>query len=107
MAETRDTRTTGDPSIREIGDQVKQDISHLREAAERRRDEVLGQARDFVQEHPVIAVGAAFGAGYVLSGALFSRMSLRLLGFGARWYAGRMLRGAAFGGGFGSPGGNA
>src|SRR4051794_26993688 len=90
-----DTRTTGnDPSIRDIGGTVKQDLSQLRDVVEHRRDELLGQVRDLVAEHPVAAVGVAFGAGYVLSGALFSRLTWRVLSVGARWYAGRMLQGA-------------
>jgi hypothetical protein len=36
----------------------------------------------YVEEHPVGAVVAAFGLGYVVSGALFSKTTLRVVGFG-------------------------
>ncbi len=36
----------------------------------------------YVEEHPVGAVVAAFGVGYVVSGALFSKATVRLVGFG-------------------------
>jgi len=86
------------PSIREVGERVKQDLGALRGAAERERDQVLEQVRRLVDEHPLASVGAAFGAGYLLSGALFSRATMRLVRFGVRYYLGRYVR-EAFGAG--------
>jgi hypothetical protein len=83
---------TGEPTMQDVGEHMKQDFAELRAAAERRRDEVLSQVRELVDQHPLAAVGAAFGAGYLLSGALLSRMTFRLALLGARWYAGRMVR---------------
>ena len=82
----------GEPSMRDLGGKVKDDLSELREAAERRREELLGEASRLVDEHPFLALGAAFGAGYVLSGALFSRLTARLAMVGARAYLGRVLK---------------
>jgi hypothetical protein len=46
-----------------------------------RRSERL-DLEDYVEQHPMGMVVAAFGVGYVLSGALFSRATARLLGLG-------------------------
>lgn len=94
MDETRQaTGSTGtNPSIGEATAHMRDDVQQLREAAERRGDEVIEQVRSLVDEHPLAAVGAAFGLGYLLSGALVSRTTLRFAVLGARWYAGRMMR---------------
>ena len=80
------------PSMRDLGGKVKDDLAELREAADRRRAELLEQARQLMDQHPFLAVGAACGIGYVLSGALFSRLTGRLVLTGARMYLGRMLK---------------
>ena len=97
MDETREaTGTVGGrgagPTIGEATAHMRDDVAQLREAAERRGDEVIEQIRSLVVEHPLAAVGAAFGIGYLLSGALVSRTTLRFGLLGARWYAGRMMR---------------
>jgi ElaB/YqjD/DUF883 family membrane-anchored ribosome-binding protein len=83
------------PSIGEIGDRVREDLALLAEAAVRRRDEIVDGARRFVDERPLTAVGLAFAAGYALSGALVGRFTLRLVGLGARFALGRLVRGLA------------
>ena len=89
-----DKTTNKDPSIAEAGAHIRDDISQLRATVGRRQHEVTESVQKFVTEHPVAAVGIAFGAGYVLSGALFSRFTMRLASAGARWYLGRILRDA-------------
>jgi hypothetical protein len=42
------------------------------------------KVREFTDDRPYVAVGAALLAGYALSGALFTRATLRLLGAGLR-----------------------
>jgi hypothetical protein len=56
-------------------------------AAELQRT-ILGMA----DEHPLLTVAGAFGVGYLLSGALYSRSSAKLLGLGARFLFGAMLK---------------
>jgi hypothetical protein len=70
---------------------VRADLDELRAAAERRRDELVAKLHDIVDEHPFVAVAAAFGAGYALSGALVSRFTMRLLSLGGRLYFGRLV----------------
>lgn len=95
-------KTTGngkkEPSMSDIGAHVREDISQFREAAEKRQHELTDQVTQMVSEHPVASVAIAFGAGYILSGALLSRFTIRLATAGARWYLGRMLRDAIGGG---------
>jgi hypothetical protein len=82
------------PSIEEIAARLRDDLHLLREAAQRRRDELVGWARRAVDEHPFAAVGLGVAAGYVLAGGLFSRVTLRLVGIGARMYFARLVQGA-------------
>jgi hypothetical protein len=83
-----------EPTIREISEHMKQDLYDLRAVAERRRQELYEGLKRLVHEHPLASVGVAFGAGYLLSGALLSRATARVLAVGARWYVGRMVRDA-------------
>jgi hypothetical protein len=80
------------PSIREVGERVKRDLGALRGAAERERAQILGEVQRLVDQHPFAAVGVAFAAGYVVSGALLSRATARLVRVGVRMYLGRLLR---------------
>jgi hypothetical protein len=79
------------PSMREVGERMREDVYMLRDAAGRRRDELLDQGRRFVDQHPLAAVGIAFGLGYLISGALLSRTTGKLLRLGARFYLRRLL----------------
>jgi hypothetical protein len=62
----------------------------------RRLTEERFELGPYVEAHPVGSVLAAFGVGYLLSGALFSRATARILGLGVR-YATPVLVRAAFG----------
>src|SRR5262245_31155708 len=79
-------------TIGEAGERVREDVAQLREAAARARAELLDKLRHFVDEHPLAAVGIAFGAGYLLSGALLSRTTARLLALGARAWVGPLVK---------------
>lgn len=94
-----DTKTTkqgeggqGERSLRELGEHVRDDLMELREAASQRREELLAEVRGRIDEHPLAAVGIAFAAGYLLSGALLSRLTMRVAVFGARWYLTRTMK---------------
>jgi hypothetical protein len=84
--------TPESPSIRELGEKVKSDLHELRGVAEKRKDELFGELRALVGRHPFASVGAAFGAGYVLSGALLSRTTARAVRLGLRIYLGRLIK---------------
>lgn len=92
MAEQMNGGAGREQSLRELGEQVRDDLWALRETASRRRDELLGKARAQIDEHPLAAVGIAFGAGYLLSGALLSRLTMRVVVIGARWYLARTMK---------------
>lgn len=81
------------PSLGEIGDRFRDDLRSLRDAVSRRREELGRAARGYVEDHPFVAVGVAFAAGYVLAGGLLSRTTFRLARVGARLYLGNLLRG--------------
>jgi hypothetical protein len=55
------------------------------------------QLSHFVDAYPLGMVAAAFGVGYALSGALFSKTSARILGLGLRYGAAAFLRSALSG----------
>jgi ElaB/YqjD/DUF883 family membrane-anchored ribosome-binding protein len=57
-----------------------------------RARELQARVRHFVAEHPLGAVGIAFGVGYLLSGAIFSRATFKVVGVGSRLVAGGLLR---------------
>jgi hypothetical protein len=92
------TTTPQAPSLRELGERVRRDLGELRGAAERERDQIMGQLRRVVDEHPLASVGVAFGVGYLLSGALLSRTTARLVRLGVRLYVGRFVRDTLGGG---------
>lgn len=80
------------PSLSEVRDKVREDLNLFREAVERESNAFLSSARDWIEEHPYAAVGAAMGAGFLVSGGLFSRATTRTLAFGTRFFLGRLLR---------------
>jgi hypothetical protein len=68
------------------------DLGLLADTIGHQASEVRRVIQEFVDERPLTAVGLAFGLGYLLSGALVSRTTVRLLAFGGRWVVGRLLR---------------
>lgn len=66
------------------------------EGTEEELTERVSQVREtiaaFVDEHPLAAVGLAFGAGYVVAGGLVSRTTGRLFKFGTRLALGAVVR---------------
>ena len=99
MDERMGTNETAD--LHAAGERVAADFDQLREAMLQRTGEIRDTVTGFVQEHPYMAVGAAFAAGYVISGALVSRTTGRLLGFGMRFLVGAMIKQAVSGAGLG------
>jgi len=66
------------------------------EGTEEELTEQVSQVREtiaaFVDEHPLAAVGLAFGAGYVVAGGLVSRTTGRLFKLGTRLALGAVVR---------------
>ncbi len=74
------------PSFYRVFEALRTDLGLLAEMTLGRRREFFERARIWIEGHPWGAVGAAFGLGYALSGALVSRSTLRLLSLGIRLY---------------------
>jgi hypothetical protein len=90
-----------EPSLGEVSERVRQDFGAFRDALQRETADLRQTANKYIQEHPLYAIGAAFGVGFLLSGGLFSKFTVRSLGFGARFFVGRMLREVIGGAGVG------
>ena len=67
-------------------------FDELRQQWSQRTQEVRAAVSSFVEERPLAAVGIAFGAGYLLSGALFSRLTARVVGAGSKLLLGNVVR---------------
>jgi hypothetical protein len=83
---------SGDVQVGEAGERVLADIDELRTAVQHRAAMLSQTVSGFVDEHPYAAMGAAFGAGYLLSGGLYSRTTRRALRLGARLLAGVLVK---------------
>ena len=90
---------TREPALEEVSEQV--DLGELGRAARARSAQLVEQVTAFVDEHPYASIGMAFGVGYLLSGALLSRATLKALGFGGRVFAGGLLKQLLAGGALG------
>jgi hypothetical protein len=94
-----DKTRSGD--IDEAARRLERDVENLGHAVEQRGSEIRERAFSFIHDHPYAAVGAAFGFGYLVSGALFSRATFKLVGLGGRFLAGALLKQVIAGGGLG------
>lgn len=86
----------GAEELRDIGGRVRQDLGDLREAAQRNLAALFSDWRRFVERNPELALGGAFGVGFLLSGAIVSRTTARLVRAALRIYL-RRLSGLAVG----------
>jgi hypothetical protein len=72
-------------------------LDALRDELARRGQAVREQVGAYVDEHPLSAMAIAFGVGYLLSGALISRTTARVVSVGGRLLLGGYLRSLVFG----------
>ncbi len=77
-----------DDASRRIGD----NLAELREEIGGKTRELRDAVGSYVDEHPVAALGIAFGVGYLLSGALFSSTTFKAAAFGGRFALGGVLK---------------
>ena len=87
--------------IDESARRIKHDVEQLGHAVEQRGSQLRERAFSFAHDHPYASVGIAFGVGYLISGALFSRATLKVVGIGGRFLAGALLKQVIAGGGLG------
>jgi hypothetical protein len=77
-------------------DDVKQRVSEnfddVREELGERVQEIRDTVTNYVDAHPIASVGIAFGVGYLLSGALFSRATFKAASIGGRFALGGFLK---------------
>jgi ElaB/YqjD/DUF883 family membrane-anchored ribosome-binding protein len=102
-------RATMNNTLDEARDRVGDNFNELRDELTQRTQEIRDTVYGYVDEHPLAAVGIAFGVGYLLSGALFSRTTFKVASLGGRFVLGGVLKnlvagigpGMLFGGGEG------
>jgi hypothetical protein len=73
-------------------DPVAERIAEIRARLDERTRELRARVERFVDANPLGAMAIAFGAGYLLSGALFSRATIRAATVGSRFVLGGLLR---------------
>jgi DUF883 C-terminal glycine zipper region len=81
-----------DKRTEDVTSQLGDNLNEIREELSERTQEIRDAIGNYVDEHPFQSIGIAFGIGYLLSGALFSRTTLRAATFGGRFVLGGFLK---------------
>jgi hypothetical protein len=81
-----------DESMDDLKQRVGDNLNEIREELGERTQEIRETVGNYVDAHPLAAVGIAFGAGYLLSGALFSRTTFKAVNIGARFALGGAIK---------------
>jgi len=76
----------------EAKNRVVENFDELREELGERVQEIRDTVSNYVNAHPIASIGIAFGVGYLLSGALFSRTTFKAASIGGRFALGGMLK---------------
>ena len=76
----------------EAKQQVVENFDELREQLGERVQEIRDTVTNYVDAHPIASIGIAFGVGYLLSGALFSRTTFKAASIGGRFALGGFLK---------------
>jgi hypothetical protein len=84
-------------SVDQGGNRIGENLNEIRQGIQEKTQEIRASLNSYVEEHPLGAVGIAFGIGYILSGALVSRLTARVVGIGGRIVLGNVLRQAVAG----------
>jgi hypothetical protein len=74
------------------GASVSENFDELRAAIGDRVTEIRDTVENYVGAHPLQSIGIAFGIGYLLSGALFSRTTFRAAKIGGRFALGGFFK---------------
>lgn len=78
--------------INEVADRVGVSFDEVRSRLGERTRELQSTVHELVEGNPLGAVGLAFGVGYLLSGALFSRATFKVASLGGRLVIGGLMR---------------
>jgi hypothetical protein len=81
-----------DNSTEEVRQRIGENLNEIREELGERAQEIRETVGNYVDAHPLTAVGIAFGVGYLLSGALFSRTTFKAVHLGARFALGGLVK---------------
>jgi len=76
----------------DVKQRVGENFDEVREELGERVQEIRDTVTNFVEAHPLQSVGIAFGVGYLLSGALFSRTTFKVASIGGRFAPGGFLK---------------
>jgi hypothetical protein len=76
----------------DVTKRVGQNFEEIRDQVSERTQELRETIGNFVDEQPLAAVGIAFGVGYLLSGALFSRTTFKAATIGGKFVLGGFLK---------------
>ena len=76
----------------DVKQRVGESFDEVREELGERVQEIRTTITNYVDAHPLAAVGMAFGVGYLLSGALFSRMTFKAATLGGRFALGGLFK---------------
>jgi hypothetical protein len=81
-----------DNRIEDVTNRVSENFNELRDELDGRTKELRDNLHSFVDSNPLLAVGVAFGVGYLLSGALVSRTTFKIASLGSRVLLGGFLK---------------
>jgi hypothetical protein len=76
----------------DVKQRVSENFDEVREELSERVQEIRDTVANYVDANPLAAVGIAFGVGYLLSGALFSRTTFKAVSIGGRFAVGGLLK---------------
>jgi len=76
----------------DVKQRVGENFEGVREELGERVQEIRDTVNNYVDANPLAAVGIAFGVGYLLSGALFSRTTFKAASIGGRFALGGLLK---------------
>lgn len=79
-------------SVDDVKQRVGDNFEEIRAQLSERTQELRETISNYVDAKPLAAVGIAFGVGYLLSGALFSRTTFKAAAFGGRFALGGVLK---------------
>lgn len=81
-----------DKTMDDVKQRVSENFDEVREELGDRVQEIRETVGNYVDAHPLAAVGIAFGVGYLLSGALFSRTTFKAASLGGRFALGGLFK---------------
>jgi hypothetical protein len=81
-----------DKTMDDVKQRVSENFDEVREELGERVQEIRETVTNYVDAHPIAAVSMAFGVGYLLSGALFSRTTFKAASIGGRFALGGFLK---------------